>query len=443
MIILTPEKTRDFDPDSIKNIHKKDTRTEYFEGLAPFAQELNRRIEEVHKNNKNQVESKNKIESKKIKNVDVDKTKSLKDKKKNKISNDRINNEKHTKENLTGKKYVKEEHKTAKELLAKRLKKINRWSLYKNKIKDKKGLKSKKSKVLKKPSLIQENMKSKNLKAEKNALKKILSIKEDSAKSKLASIVKKSSIKNGVVGKVDNSIGDINGIKLKAGGKRKINFSNRKVKLHLKGKKQIQHNRIVKIDNSISNDSKKENTAGKSSIKDLNINFKDDALLVSKKYDFNIPEVATKTNNLIYRSADEIFGEIVKHFTFIVNRGGGEAKLSLYPPELGKIKMNIKLQNGKVSTFFLVDNQAVKEIIDARLNILQQNLIDQGFSLGSFDVGVRDESANLDNFKSSERGLKGEGNVLFESIPDIAEIPDEAVNQAVLPWLSSYINITV
>ena len=154
-------------------------------------------------------------------------------------------------------------------------------------------------------------------------------------------------------------------------------------------------------------------------------------------------EVSGKIDNHIHRTADEIFGDIVKNFTFVVKQGGGEAKISLYPPELGKIKMSIKLQNGKVSTFFLVDNPSVKEIIDARLNVLQQNLLDQGFSLGSFDVGVKDESSNPDEFKNFAKDLGRRFDTQINQVNNISGEQGETMVQAVLPWLSSYVNITV
>ncbi len=167
--------------------------------------------------------------------------------------------------------------------------------------------------------------------------------------------------------------------------------------------------------------------------------FTADFLSVTRRYDMHVPELMRGDGYIIQRNADEIFSEIVKHFSYFVNRGGGEAKLILNPPELGTLKMSVKLHNGRVSTFFIVDNPSIKEIIDSRLVVLQQNLLEQGFSLGEFDVGVRDNGADTKFFKEA-RSVKGVS-VKGTSLENIENLEEGDVT--LVPWMSNYINIEV
>lgn len=156
----------------------------------------------------------------------------------------------------------------------------------------------------------------------------------------------------------------------------------------------------------------------------------------SLRYEKNIPKVLLKQDYQIARTADEIFNEIVQKFTLTVRKGGGEAYIVLQPEVLGKLKLNLKLNQNEVNSVLIVENQSVKDLIISKLNILEQNLLQHGFSLGSFHVEVNDKSTGFQNM-SGQRIGKEESQ--FEPAGEIGE---DALTMASLPWISTMINVT-
>lgn len=123
----------------------------------------------------------------------------------------------------------------------------------------------------------------------------------------------------------------------------------------------------------------------------------------------------------------------------VVKKGGGEAKVVLQPEALGQMKLNLKLNHNEVNTVMVVDNQAVKELIMSRLNILEQNLMEQGFSLGSFEVEVKDK--NTETETAGKDVKKGPGINNIEDEGRDLEISGASIPG--LPWISTVVNITV
>lgn len=181
----------------------------------------------------------------------------------------------------------------------------------------------------------------------------------------------------------------------------------------------------------------KENPIGQSSRGEntnmgTNIGEKNLALALSR-YESN---VQSKTTNEFQRSADEVFNQIVREFTLTVRNGGGEARLVVKPEFLGTLRLNVQLHQGEVNASVVVDNQIVKDLIMSRLNLLEDNLMHQGFSLGSFQVEVKERETGL-NTAQHER-TKGMG------IPESEqEKPNQPMVFAELPWMSTLVNITV
>ncbi len=162
----------------------------------------------------------------------------------------------------------------------------------------------------------------------------------------------------------------------------------------------------------------------------------DEISLASLRYEKTIPKVLIKRDYRIAKSADEIFNEIVQRFTLTVKKGGGEAHIVLQPEVLGKLKLNLKLNQNEVNSVIIVENQSVKDLIISKLNILEQNLLQHGFSLGSFHVEVNDKSAGFQNMSGQPIGNK---QYQFEPAEEIGE---DTLVIASLPWLSTVINIT-
>ncbi len=155
------------------------------------------------------------------------------------------------------------------------------------------------------------------------------------------------------------------------------------------------------------------------------------------KYEHSAQNVDMKTHYQFQKIADGNFDEIIKQFTLILNRGGGEARLHLHPESLGELKLRIKLSNNEVSTNMLVDNQSVKDLIMERLNVLTESLQEQGFHLGSFQVEVKDKK------NDSYEVLNGTSGGRAAAVAGEEEIAAGNEAPTVPPWISTLINITV
>ncbi len=155
------------------------------------------------------------------------------------------------------------------------------------------------------------------------------------------------------------------------------------------------------------------------------------------KYEHSAQNVGMKTHYQFQKIADGNFDEIIKQFTLVLNRGGGEARLHLHPESLGELKLSIKLSNNNVSTNILVEHQFVKDLIMERLNVLAESLQEHGFQLGSFQVEVKDrQNDSYEVFNGTKRGTAA------VTVDDDELLTDNAMS-AVPPWMSTLINITV
>jgi len=160
------------------------------------------------------------------------------------------------------------------------------------------------------------------------------------------------------------------------------------------------------------------------------------------KYEGSAKTLEIKPHYQSVHNADGPFDEIVRQFTLLMRKGGGEAKLLLQPEHLGSMKLRIQVDRGEVATSILVDNQAVKDLILSRLNILEESLLEHGFDLGSFEVGVKGEKGNGETASGTARGNRSDANGGGEAAL-MEDDPVAGQETARLPWISTRVNITV
>jgi len=168
-----------------------------------------------------------------------------------------------------------------------------------------------------------------------------------------------------------------------------------------------------------------------------------DLTLAVTRYESNVPtrvETGPQIQTMHYtnRASEDMFSEIVKQFTLIVNKGGGEARIVLEPQTLGNIKLNVKLHHSEVNTHIVVDNMTLKDLIQSKLTVLQDSLLSQGFTLGSFSVEVKEQNT------SSQMSADGKNSgVGVKQREESIEADQQVVHIADLPWISTVVNITV
>lgn len=117
------------------------------------------------------------------------------------------------------------------------------------------------------------------------------------------------------------------------------------------------------------------------------------------------PKVSSTTNVSHY--ADSIFNQIVEKAHIALGDGQSEMKIQLQPDFLGKVNMQIKVEEGVITAKFAAENLQVKQLIEANLSNLRQNLADQGFNVQQLQVTVGQQK-DFDSYQPRQ-GQAGTG----------------------------------
>ncbi|MFH1490503.1 MAG: flagellar hook-length control protein FliK [Pseudomonadota bacterium] len=79
---------------------------------------------------------------------------------------------------------------------------------------------------------------------------------------------------------------------------------------------------------------------------------------------------------------------IMDRMMWMIRSGEQRGRIHISPPELGRLDLDLVIRQGHLHANLSAENQAVKELIEANLNQLKQQLSDQGFIVERFDVMV-------------------------------------------------------
>ncbi|NLD38251.1 MAG: hypothetical protein GX654_15420 [Desulfatiglans sp.] len=120
--------------------------------------------------------------------------------------------------------------------------------------------------------------------------------------------------------------------------------------------------------------------------------------------------------------------KIVEKMIFMFRAGEYQSRLQITPPELGRLDIDLTIKNGHVQANLSAESTAVKEIIEANLNQLKQQLNNQGLTIDKFNVMVSpDNGERKDNSTwAHEKENKGSGRGHDFKQDSIAEIPAAA-----------------
>lgn len=110
-----------------------------------------------------------------------------------------------------------------------------------------------------------------------------------------------------------------------------------------------------------------------------------------------------------------IIPQVVDGASNLLRSGSGRVVITLHPPQLGTIDMDIQVRDNKVSMLMLADNHEVKQVLESSLTQLRNALSEQGFQVDRVDVLVQDRSGNEFAGLMHERGSSAEGHRQAES----------------------------
>jgi flagellar hook-length control protein FliK len=101
---------------------------------------------------------------------------------------------------------------------------------------------------------------------------------------------------------------------------------------------------------------------------------------------------------------------------FVRDSRNGSFSIRLYPESLGKVNINLGLEQGVLHGRFLVDSVESKNLLLENISTIKEQLQDAGISVGEFQVNVRDER---------ERLLNAEENMFSHRYHDAANSSNE------------------
>ncbi len=106
-----------------------------------------------------------------------------------------------------------------------------------------------------------------------------------------------------------------------------------------------------------------------------------------KGTDSAVPGSAVPLKNPLF---DEQLGRLLQQAQVVVKDGrNGSFTLRLYPESLGKVTINLGLEQGTLSGRFLVDTTEVKQALMEQLHSVREHLSEAGIAVGDFQVNVR------------------------------------------------------
>jgi hypothetical protein len=97
---------------------------------------------------------------------------------------------------------------------------------------------------------------------------------------------------------------------------------------------------------------------------------------------------------------------ILDRMIFMVRGGIQRSRMMIHPPELGRLDLDLSIKQGHLQAHLSAESTVVKELIEANLNHLRQQLSDQGLVVEKFEVmlGLNDQkSADSRNGMTDEK----------------------------------------
>lgn len=112
---------------------------------------------------------------------------------------------------------------------------------------------------------------------------------------------------------------------------------------------------------------------------------------------------STKTSHVMRAShfADDMSNFMIKQM-FITSRNGiSQAKITLYPENLGQVDVRLTVQNGQLVAQFITEHAAAREMLDSQLSMLRGALQAQGIQVEKLEVSHQGNVASAQNLSSS------------------------------------------
>ncbi len=103
-------------------------------------------------------------------------------------------------------------------------------------------------------------------------------------------------------------------------------------------------------------------------------------------------------------SPEELMEQIVKKVELVSKQANSEMRIQLKPEFLGKMMIQIIVDDGVITARFTTESQHVKQVLEANMNTLKQNLEANGLRVEKTEVNVQlDNGGNFNNNSEGNR----------------------------------------
>jgi len=155
----------------------------------------------------------------------------------------------------------------------------------------------------------------------------------------------------------------------------------------------------------------------------------DSARTEIRSSDFRVQQSA-----VLSQLKEEVNSQIVKQAGIVVKaNGSGEIKLVMRPEQLGKVRIQLSLNDNHIAGRIIVENNIVREIFESNLENLYKAFGSEGFENGGLEVTVEGGDAG----DTGRRSPGGPGRRAVQAIEDaVPELVDTE-------WQSNAVNMVV
>ncbi len=99
--------------------------------------------------------------------------------------------------------------------------------------------------------------------------------------------------------------------------------------------------------------------------------------------------------------------QVVEASQPLLQQGGGRIVISLTPPSLGSLDIDVRVKRDTVELFVVANNQDVQQTLCSHIDQLRKALVDQGLNMERFQVVVGDRSDSQQGRDPRQDGAPG------------------------------------
>lgn len=153
----------------------------------------------------------------------------------------------------------------------------------------------------------------------------------------------------------------------------------------------------------------------KSSAEEVDIEIDNQPILTPNKDIINVKEDSFDFEKAETIDKKDLIQQIVQKVRFDYQNPKNEIKIKLKPEILGEMTMNIEVAKGAITAKIMVENQRTKEIIEANIIQLKEEIKDTGLEIRTFEVFVGNDgdfdkhNFNHFNFHQNNRRIRIRG----------------------------------